>query len=585
MNLEGITLYTLTGFLNQEILGSKIYKIGMPAPLSLVLFLKRMRDTVTLRIDVNGSAPALWLADSLPGNPAEPPAFCMLLRKHLEEGRITRISQRELDRVIELEISLLGRGSQIITKQLIVELTGKNANLIFTENGRILDCLKHIPAALNSVRVMQPGAEYLPPPAQKGLPVLFAEPEKIVAALPDEVRPELWKDLTARTTGIGKATAQQILAAAGIPLKATYLTPADKSRLVRTLGCLQQTVTGKNAGNPPCFTALISPSNQCQTIFPFTVSYIPEGCRTEQFTNINDALCYATRLAPVRSQGWDLLVKSIAAELRKSGKKLTALREDLAQANSADQLRMIADSLTASLYTIKKGDTSCRIRSIYDGSLLDVPLSPALSPSENAQSYYKKYTKQKRAQEEVARQLQETEDLQAYLESVEESLSTSTTRQEIEEIREELEKTGILSSPGKKRAAAARSNPMEIRFSSATIIYVGKNNRQNDEVTFKIGSGSDLWFHTQKIAGSHVLVKTTLRAPEPEAVTAAAQLAAYFSKARGGSLVPVDCVPRRYVKKPSGAKPGFVIFTHQKTFYITPEETVINSLLEKQNIK
>lgn len=581
MNLEGISLYALTEYLNREILGSRIYKITMPTPLSLLLSLKRERDTVTLLIDVNGSAPALWLADVLPGNPAEPPSFCMLLRKHLEEGRITRISQWGMDRVIELEISLLGRGSQIITKQLIVELTGKNANLIFSENGRIVDCLKHIPAALNSVRAMQPGAEYKPPPVQQGLPILFSPPEEIVAALPDEVVPELWKVLSAHTTGIGKTTAQQLLTAADIPLKATYLLPADRSRLIDALVCLQQAVTGKSTENP-CFTALISPTNRCQTIFPFNAPYLPEGFRAERFSSINDALCYAAHLSPLQPPERELLTRSVAAELRRLKKKHAILENDLIQARAADQLRMTADSLMAALYTFKKGDTVCRIPSLYDESLLEVPLSPLLSPSENAQAYYKKYNKQKRAQEEVAHQLRETEELTDWLETVEESLVLSTTRQETEEIKEELEKAGILPAPRKKRAASVRSKPLEIHFSSSTVIYIGKNNRQNDELTFKIGSGNDLWLHTQKIPGSHVLLRTSLPEAETEAVTAAAQLAAWFSKARGSSQIPVDCVPRRYVKKPSGARPGFVIFTNQKTLYVTPDPEEIRQLLEKQ---
>ena len=261
------------------------------------------------------------------------------------------------------------------------------------------------------------------------------------------------------------------------------------------------------------------------------------------------------------------------------------MQQDLSLSNDAEKYRVMADSLMASLYQVQKGADSCTIPNIYDGTSLPVALSPILTPAENAQKYYKKYNKLKRAQEEVAIQLAETKDMRNYLESVEESLHFATTRQETEEIKEELQKAGILPVPKRKTPVSGKSSPSQIIFSESTSIYIGKNNRQNEEVTFKIGSGNDLWLHVQKIPGSHVLLKTTLPEPEPEALEAAVQLAAWFSKARGSSQIPVDCVPRRHVKKPSGSKPGFVIFTNQKTFYTTPDEEYINRLLQKNKAK
>ena len=236
MNLEGITLYTLTVYLKQEIIGSRIYKIGMPTSHIVYFSLKREFDTVNLILDLTPSSPAVWLTTKAPDNPQEPPAFCMLLRKHLEEGRITRVQQYGLDRVIELEISLLGRNSQIISKQIIIELTGKNANLIFAKNDIILDSIKHVSPFMNSVRVIQPGYTYNPPPLQTGHNILTESPESIVGAIPDEVTASLWKLLVNVTTGIGKTSALQLLAMAKIPVNATYLTPMDRNRLVSVIG-------------------------------------------------------------------------------------------------------------------------------------------------------------------------------------------------------------------------------------------------------------------------------------------------------------------------------------------------------------
>ena len=243
MNLEGIALYALTDYLKREITGSRIYKIGMPSAHVVYFSLRREYDTIHLIMDVNGGSPSVRIAAAAPGNPQEPPAFCMLLRKHLEEGKITQVRQYGLDRVIELEISLLGRTGRIIIKQIIIELTGKNANLVFAEDGKILDSIKHINPLMNSVRVIQPGYAYNPPPPQAGLNILTAVPEEIVAAIPDEVTGSLWKQLVNVTTGIGKASALQLLSAARIPLSATYLTPMDRNHLVSAITDLQANVT------------------------------------------------------------------------------------------------------------------------------------------------------------------------------------------------------------------------------------------------------------------------------------------------------------------------------------------------------
>lgn len=581
MNLEGIALYKLAEYLKKEITGSRIYKIGMPSAHSVYFSLKREYDTIHLFIDVNSASPCAMLTDKSPDNPQEPPAFCMLLRKHLEEGKITRVRQYGLDRVMELEISLLGRNSQIISKQVIIELTGKNANLIFAENGKILDSIKHVSPFMNSVRVIQPGYIYNPPPMQTGLNILTASSKDIVAALPDEVTSSLWKQLVKATTGIGKASALQLIFAAKIPLKATYLTPMDRSRLVTAIAHFQNNVTSN--AEPQIFTAIVTRSNQCQTIFPFPVSYVPDDCRPESFPSLNDALRYVSQLQPTKIPEQEFLQKTVQSELRKTDKKICALQQDLSLSNEAESCRIIADSLMASLYQVQKGSESCTIPNIYDDTFLEVPLSPALTPAENAQKYYKKYNKLKRAQEEIAIQLAEAEDMRIYLESVEECLHLATGRQETEEIREELQRAGILPALKRKIQTSGKSSPVQIHFSDSTTIYIGKNNRQNEEVTFKIGAGNDLWLHVQKIPGSHVLIKTTLSETEPEALEAAVQLAAWFSKARGGSKIPVDCAPRRFVKKPSGAKPGFVIYTNQKTFYTTPDEAYITSLLQKNH--
>lgn len=577
MNLEGIVISQFAALLNKNILGSIIYKISMPSVNTVLLHLRRSQDTTALVLDFNGSSPALYFPDKIPSNPETPPAFCMLLRKHLEEGRITKISQIGLDRILHVEIDLLGAGAKIITKKLILELTGKNANLILVENGIILDCLKHISATQNSYRSMLPGQKYLPPPPQKGWPILGTLSDTIVTSLPDIVDVSLLKALISTTTGIGKASAEQILMDAGIPLSATFLAPADRNHLQKSLNSFQKQCLESNI-----FTVLISSQNRCQTIFPYKVTFVPVHCRVEVFSDINTAVLYAVALEPLQLPDHDVLQKIVTTEIGKLQKKILALEEDLRQAKQADQERIIADTLMANIYQIHKGLTSCKLSSIYDGQLLEIKLNPNFSPAANAQACYKKYNKLKRAQEEVKLQLSTAQDNLDYLNSIDASLLTATSRPEVEEIRQELRSTGIIPTPRKKQAAAGKSSPLVLDFTKDTQIYIGKNNKQNDYVTFKIGSANDFWLHTKNIPGSHVLVKTSLSTPEPEALQTAAMLAAYFSKGRSGSKIPVDCTMRRYVKKPAGSKPGFVIYTHQVTYYTTPEESQVQVFLKRK---
>ena len=368
-----------------------------------------------------------------------------------------------MDRVLEMEVSLLGRSSRIITKQIIIELTGKNANLIFAENGKILDSMKHVSPLMSSVRVIQPCYDYFPPPAQSGLNILCASPEKIVASIPDEVNKAQWKQLVANTAGIGKYTAEQLFFQANIPFNATYLIPSDRKKLAEAIACLQEVVRN----SPSAFTVLISKSNQCTTIFPYNAVCIPKENRVEHFSSINDAICFAVQLHPVSLPKKEELKQVVKTEIHKTDKKIDALKKDLADANDAENYRIIADSLMASLYQIPRGSTSCTVSNIYDGSTLAVSLSPSLTPAENAQKYYKTYNKLKRARKEVSIQLSQAEQLLIYLESVSESLNFAATRLEIEEIREELQKEGLIRKTKKSRPVTENPHRSKLSFPTA----------------------------------------------------------------------------------------------------------------------
>lgn len=578
MNLEGLTLKLVTDTLSRELLNSKIYKVFMPNPHALLLLVRRTRDTNALLADMNGGSPALYIPEQLPENPETPPTFCMLLRKHLEEGRITRITQSGLDRIITLEIDMLGASSKIITKKLIFELTGKNSNIILTQDDIIIDSLKHVGAAQSSYRAIQPGKPYVAPPPQAGLNLLTASPADIVQTANAVPAASFLKAFIGATTGIGKATAQELLQAADIVPQEVRLDNASCTALADVIAKLQSRL---NAAEQQPVYALISRINQVKTILTLPPQLLEQGMHAREFANINSAINFAMSLKPIQLPQHEQLQKLVTGEIAKHKKKLAALEQDLAHAENAEEQRMLADTIMANIYQLRKGQTQAELINIYDGESVTVQLSPILSPTENAQAYYKRYNKYKRAQSEVALQITATEEMLQYLASLDSSLLTATSKNEIEEIRQEMIAADLIKVVGKKKKSALqKSQPLHIRISEDTDLYIGKNNRQNDYVTFSIGGPRDLWFHTKDIPGSHIILKTTLPEAREEDIALAVELAAYFSKAREGSSVPVDCVQRRYVKKPSGSKPGFVIFTNQKTYYATPDAQKLEKYLK-----
>lgn len=579
MNLEGLTLKLVTDTLSRELLNSKIYKVFMPNPHALLLLVRRTRDTNALLADMNGGSPALYIPEQLPENPETPPTFCMLLRKHLEEGRITRITQSGLDRIITLEIDMLGASSKIITKKLIFELTGKNSNIILTQDDIIIDSLKHVGAAQSSYRAIQPGKPYVAPPPQSGLNLLTAPPADIVQAANAVPAASFLKAFIGATTGIGKATAQELLQAADIVPQEVRLDNASCTALADVIAKLQGRLNAAEQEQP--VYALISRTNQVKTILTLPPQLLEQGMHAREFANINSAINFAMSLKPIQLPQHEQLNRLVTGEIAKHKKKLAALEQDLAHAENAEEQRMLADTIMANIYQLRKGQTQAELINIYDGESVTVQLSPILSPTENAQAYYKRYNKYKRAQSEVALQITATEEMLQYLASLDSSLLTATSKSEIEEIRQEMIAADLIKVIGKKKKSALqKSQPLHIRLSEDTDLYIGKNNRQNDYVTFSIGGPRDLWFHTKDIPGSHIILKTTLPEAREEDIALAVELAAYFSKAREGSSVPVDCVQRRYVKKPSGSKPGFVIFTNQKTYYATPDAKKLEKYLK-----
>ena len=581
MNLEGITLHILTKNLQEALIGGKIAKIFMPTPASLLLVIRNGRDNISLLADFSGDSPLLYLPDNIPENPDKPPAFCMLLRKHLEDGRISKIEQLGLDRVINMEIDTIGPARQIVTKTLIFELTGRNSNIIFTENEIVLDALKHISKSVCSFRQILPNNVYNTPPEQNGASFIYADPSGIVENIIKQPAKNVMQSIISATTGIGKFTASEILYRSDINLDTVSFPDEKKNRIVQVLTDMQDNVKAHSLERLPVY-GILTQTNRMNTIVLAKPLHLDKAkFLIKEFPNLNTAINYAAKLVPIQSPEKDILQKAISSVLVRTEKKIAALEADLKTAENAEYQKIIADTLMSNIYLIKKGLTICTLNDIYTNEKIDIVLSPILTPVENAQVYYKRYNKYKRAVEEINRQMQETNDLLEYLQSLDTSLQTATNKTEVAEIRQELISEGIVSEnkKGKNKTSLPKSAPLSIPLSNETVVYVGKNNRQNDFVTFSIAKPHDFWFHTKGFPGSHVILKTSLSKPTAAEIATAANLAAYFSKARNSSSVPVDYTEKRFVKKPSGAKPGFVIYTNQQTLYVTPDHSSIENIL------
>ena len=581
MNLEGITLNILTNNLQTALIGGKIAKIFMPTPASLLLVVRNGKDTMSLLADFSGDSPLLYLPDNIPENPDKPPAFCMLLRKHLEDGRISKIEQLGLDRIISMEIDTIGPAKQIVTKKLIFELTGRNSNIIFAENEVVLDALKHISKNMCSFRQILPNQVYNTPPEQNGASFIYADPSAIVENIINQPSKNVLQSIISTTTGIGKFTALEILYRNDINLDTVNFPVEKTNRFIQELTDMQNNVKDHIVKKLPVY-GILTQTNRMNTIVLTKPLHLDKTkFLIREFPDLNTAINFAAKLVPIQSPEKEILQKAISGALVRTEKKITALESDLKTAENAEYQKIIADTLMSNIYMIKKGETSCTLNNIYTNEMMQIALSPLLTPVENAQVYYKRYNKYKRAIEEINKQKQETKDLLQYLQSLDTSLQIATNKIEVAEIRQELISEGIISEnkKGKGKASLPKSAPLSISLSHDTVVYVGKNNKQNDFVTFTIAKPHDLWFHTKGFPGSHVILKTALSKPTEAEIETAANLAAYFSKARNSSNVPVDCAEKRFVKKPSGAKPGFVIYTNQQTLYVTPDPSSIDNIL------
>ena len=578
MALDGITIKAIAYELSQELVGGKIDKINQAEKDELLFTIRNKQQNYKLLISANSANPRIYLAkDYKKENPLQAPMFLMLLRKHLG-GRILSVSQNNLDRHILIDVEAYDELRNLKVKTLSIEIMGKHSNIILIdkESNLIIDSIKRVPLSMSSIREVLPQRPFTLPPAQdKRNPLEKISLDEFIALLKAKSQ-SVYKAIYTSFEGIAPISAKQLCYMANISdVDTTYeLDEVKYERLKNSFERLFEHI--KNNEFTPCIAyrkngEILDFSSILLTI------YDNEGIVDEKnsISQAAEEFYYGKDLKERISQKTYGLRKSLQIKIERLRTKLQKQIDEINEAKSLDEFSRLGELLTANIYQIQKGMKEISVIDYNEPDMPTVliPLNENLSPSENVQSYYKKYNKAKSRIHELSIQLEHTRDELNYLENVMVSINNIDSLDSIEDIRDEMVKQGYyLQSTGSKNKKKVVSSPMEFVSSDGYKIFVGKNNTQNDQLTLKLSSPSDVWLHTKEIPGSHVIIKATLDEVSKDALYEAAMLAAYYSQARASAQVPVDYAPRKNVKKPNGARPGMVIYDDYGTVYITPDE-------------
>ena len=575
MPLDALCLTAVAGEVRAAVQGGKIDKIYQPTRDEVVLYIRGPAGNVRLLLSANPGHPRAHLTERNRENPEQPPMFCMLLRKHLQGARILELNQPPLERILDFRLETLDELGDRVERRLVLEAMGRSANLLLLDGeGRIVDCTRRVDGDLaRGQRQLLPGLFYRQPPAVDKLNPFTLSPEELRLVLANPLGKAWDKLLLDSFTGLSPLVARELAFRAG----------DDSEKLAAELEKLGKAVEENH------FTAylLVREGKPVDFTFLPVLQYGPEteSIPRESFSALLDDFFSDRESAErVRQRGQDL-VKSVTSARDRTARKLGNQARELEATKNRERLRELGDILTSNLHLMEKGMSTFRTMDFYnpEGGEVDIPLDPLLTPQQNAAKYYKEYNKAKTAEEMLTIQIEKGEKELEYLNSVLENIALAEGEKDLQEIRQELTETGYLRRPktAAKRAKKVSGKPMEFRSSAGLRISVGKNNSQNDLLTTKLAYKSDIWLHTQKIHGSHVILWLEGGEADARSLTEAAQLAAYFSQARDGSKVPVDYTPVKYVKKPAGARPGMVVYTTYQTAVVEPDAELAKKLRVK----
>ena len=588
MPLDAVCLLATVREINTRMVGGRIDKIYMPERDEIVLSVRLMRGGVKLLLSVGAGAPRMHFIENSRENPASPPMFCMLLRKHLSGAKIVSVTSPDLERMAIIECDTVDEMGVPNKKYLAIEMMGKYSNIIlYDEEGRILDAIKRVDGDTSGKRQVLPGLFYRMPPAQDKVNLLEISQAGISAAIhqaDDDTTLDRW--LLNHFKGLSPLVCRELACrACGETAKPMCdFTENERNRLADVLSDFVQMIQD-NRMKPYLLT-----HTEDGTVFDFTVMPVTQygslmqNAQAESFSQLlADFYEKKSNIERIRRRAQNM-THTIQNARDRARRKIAAQRQELSKSQDRDKYKRRGDLITANLYQIEPGSRKVTVIDYYDPTCPEVELNLdiRLSPQQNAQKQFKLYTKAKNAEEKLTEQIAQGQQELSYLDSVLESISEAENLTDLAQIKEELIHTGYLSAKQDKKkrrnAKPVQGKPFHYKTTDGFDVFAGKNNTQNDLLTLKTAFKSDIWFHTQKIHGSHVILVCDGREPTNEAMTQAAEIAAWHSQARGSAQIPVDYSQVRNIKKPNGAKPGMVIYHVYQTAFVTPDEKKIEQL-------
>ena len=578
MAFDGITIANIIKELQETILGGRISKIAQPETDELLLTIKNNRNSYRLLLSASASLPLIYLTENNKVSPLTAPNFCMLLRKHLGNGKIIGITQPKMERIIKIEIEHLNELGDLCEKSLIVEIMGKHSNIIFCNSeNMIIDSIKHVSAQMSSVREVLPGRTYFIPETQNKENPLSTAKDSFKTSVYDKPM-AIGKAIYTTFTGISPAISEEICFRASLDSNkpANALEEIEQLHLYRIFANIMDDI--KNGFFEP---NMICKENEPIEYASILFTKYPEY-EMETFTSISKLLehYYATKniVTRIRQKSSDLR-RVVQTALERNRKKYELQLKQLKDTNKRDKFKIYGELINTYGYNLSDNAKELEALNYYTNEMIKIPLDETLSPQENAKKYFDKYNKLKRTFEAMNSLLIETEEEIVHLESISTALDIALSEEDLVELKEELMDYGYVKrkyTKGKK--IKITSKPFHYLSSDGYHIYVGKNNFQNEELTFKFAIGNDWWFHAKGVAGSHVIVKTNGDELPDRTFEEAGKLAAYYSKNRGQEKIEIDYTEKKNVKKPSGGKPGFVVYHTNYSLIIDSDITDILQL-------
>lgn len=575
MALDGIFLSLVRGEL-EPLVGGRVEKIHQPSREELLFGIRTRDGAYKLLLNAAAGSARVHITGAEIENPKTPPMFCMLMRKHLSSGKLTGIRQDGFERILYFDFDSANEMGDVVRLTLAAEIMGRRSNLILINGeGKIIDSIKRVTPEMSSVRSILPGMSYTLPPREEKLALTDFSPEELRGGIGRFGKKRLSNALVQTLEGISPVFADEAVSFAlrGGDKAVCELTDDEFDRL-----CFFLSREGdKLKSGRHCFTVLRTPEGQfkdfCFTdIRHFGTLMITKECGSacgllDEFYSRRD------RLERIKQKSQDLF-KTLVTLSERIERRTANRRQELAECADRERLKIRGDLIMTNLYAIKKGMTSFKCENYYsgEGGEIEIELDPRLTPTQNAQKYYKEYKKADTAEKKLAELIAQGEEELIYIDSVFDSLTRADSESDIAQLREELAEGGYIKKRGAKNKTPKSLPPLKFVSTDGYTILVGRHNRQNDRLTLKDSQKTDIWLHTQGITGSHTVIRTNGETPPDSTIEQAARIAAYHSKAQRSAQVPVDYTLIKYVKKPNGAKPGMVIFTNQKTLYVKPDE-------------